>query len=192
MEDQEEHLPCSIVHGASEPRTSRDASGAPFRMMAKRAEIVPMEGADPQLYRGGSRGRKAAGRWTLGDHRASPASQEAEVSPPGAQTHRRPSLPGGDLVRAAHKDPVGVPAAGDGLWQRGDMLAKTAQVAEGRGWEKLPRVLLELLNRAGEIDWERAAVDYSHVRAFDAGGKKRSKSRGSQPFRRLAPLAHRR
>lgn len=33
-------------------------------------------------------------------------------------------------------------------------------------WQKLHEVLLSKLNAAGEIDWQRAAVDSSHVRAF--------------------------
>jgi len=33
-------------------------------------------------------------------------------------------------------------------------------------WQKLHEVLLAKLNAAGEIDWQRAAVDSSHVRAF--------------------------
>jgi transposase len=33
-------------------------------------------------------------------------------------------------------------------------------------WQKLHEVLLARLNAAGEIDWQRAAVDSSHVRAF--------------------------
>jgi transposase len=33
-------------------------------------------------------------------------------------------------------------------------------------WHKLHEVLLAKLNAAGEIDWQRAAVDSSHVRAF--------------------------
>jgi len=33
-------------------------------------------------------------------------------------------------------------------------------------WQKLHEVLLAKLNTAGEIDWQRAAVDSSHVRAF--------------------------
>ena len=57
-------------------------------------------------------------------------------------------------------------------------------------WEKLHRTLLERLNQAGEIDWERAAVDSSHVRAVGAGGKKRPKPRGSKPSRQQASLAH--
>lgn len=33
-------------------------------------------------------------------------------------------------------------------------------------WQKLHEVLPAKLNAAGEIDWQRAAVDSSHVRAF--------------------------
>jgi transposase len=57
-------------------------------------------------------------------------------------------------------------------------------------WDKLHRVLLEHLNRADGIDWERVAVDSSHVRAVGAGGKKRPKPSGSQPSRKQASLAH--
>ena len=57
-------------------------------------------------------------------------------------------------------------------------------------WVELHRVLLQHLNQAGEIDWERTAVDSSHVRAVGGGGKKRPKPRGSQPSRKQASLAH--
>jgi transposase len=33
-------------------------------------------------------------------------------------------------------------------------------------WQRLHAVLLAKLNAAGEIDWQRAAIDSSHVRAF--------------------------
>jgi transposase len=38
-------------------------------------------------------------------------------------------------------------------------------------WQRLHEVLLAKLNAAGEIDWQRAAIDSSHVRAF--GGARR-------------------
>jgi transposase len=57
-------------------------------------------------------------------------------------------------------------------------------------WHELHRVLLEHLNQAAAIDWERAVVDSTHVRAVGAGGKKRPKSRGSQSPRKQASLAH--
>jgi len=37
-------------------------------------------------------------------------------------------------------------------------------------WDKLHEVLLAKLNAADQIDWQRAAIDSSHVRAF--GGAK--------------------
>jgi len=38
---------------------------------------------------------------------------------------------------------------------------------QGQGvWQGLHEALLAKLNAAGEIDWQRAAVDSSHVRAF--------------------------
>lgn len=33
-------------------------------------------------------------------------------------------------------------------------------------WQRLHEVLLAKLNAAGEIDWQRAAIDSSHLRAF--------------------------
>ena len=33
-------------------------------------------------------------------------------------------------------------------------------------WQRLHEALLAKLNAAGEIDWQRAAIDSSHVRAF--------------------------
>jgi transposase len=59
-------------------------------------------------------------------------------------------------------------------------------------WKRLHHVLLEHLHQADRIDWERIAVDSSHVRSVGAGGKKRPKSRRSQPSREQAPRRHRR
>ena len=36
-------------------------------------------------------------------------------------------------------------------------------------WDRLLRLLLEELHQAGQIDWERAAVDVSHIRAARGG-----------------------
>ena len=38
-------------------------------------------------------------------------------------------------------------------------------------WQRLHEVLLARLNAAGEIDWQRAAIDSSHVRAFGGARK---------------------
>ena len=50
-------------------------------------------------------------------------------------------------------------------------------------WEALHRLLLERLRGADRIDWSRAAVDSSHVRALGAGEKKRPQPRRSKPSR---------
>jgi transposase len=49
-------------------------------------------------------------------------------------------------------------------------------------WQRLHEALLARLNAAGEIDWQRAAVDSSHVRAF--GGGERT---GPSPVDRRKP-----
>ena len=38
-------------------------------------------------------------------------------------------------------------------------------------WQRLHELLLAKLNEAGRIDWSRAAIDSSHVRAFEAAPK---------------------
>ena len=43
---------------------------------------------------------------------------------------------------------------------------------EAGAWKKLHRVLLEELHRAGEIDWSRAVVDSSSIRAVKGGSKR--------------------
>jgi len=50
-------------------------------------------------------------------------------------------------------------------------------------WEKLHRVLLEKLEDARAIDWSRAIVDSSSVRAVGAGEKKRAQSHRPSPAR---------
>ena len=54
-------------------------------------------------------------------------------------------------------------------------------------WERLHRVLLERLQAAGQIDWSRAIVDSSSIRAVGAGGKNRAESHRSSPSRQQAP-----
>ena len=44
-------------------------------------------------------------------------------------------------------------------------------------WKALHVLLLEKLRGADQLDWTRAAVDSSHVRAMGAGEKKRAESR---------------
>jgi transposase len=57
-------------------------------------------------------------------------------------------------------------------------------------WKELHRVLLERLRGADKLDWSRAVVDSSHVRAMGAGEKKRPQSRRSKPSRQQTPSDH--
>lgn len=54
-------------------------------------------------------------------------------------------------------------------------------------WERLHALLLDLLRGADKIDWSRAAVDSSHVRAVGAGEKDGPVAGGSKPARQQAP-----
>ena len=59
-------------------------------------------------------------------------------------------------------------------------------------WAKIHHVLLERLHQAGQIDWSRAVVDSSSVRAVGAGEKKRPQSDRPAQTRKQASRAHRR
>ena len=59
-------------------------------------------------------------------------------------------------------------------------------------WEQLHQVMLDRLNGADKIDWQRAAVDSSSVRSVGAGEKKRAKPHGSQQARQQASPHRRR
>jgi transposase len=54
-------------------------------------------------------------------------------------------------------------------------------------WTRLHHVLLERLQAAGQIDWSRAVVDSSSIRAVGAGGKNRSQPHRSSASRQQAP-----
>jgi transposase len=47
-------------------------------------------------------------------------------------------------------------------------------------WERLHELLLARLNEAGRIDWSRAAIDSSHVRAV-GGARKPARARSTAP-----------
>ena len=85
------------------------------------------------------------------------------------------------LVRAVHRDPLGVPAAGAGVRVRDDLLAAAAGLARGRACgSSCTRLLLAELNAAGALDWSRAVIDSSHLRALK-GGPKRARARSTAP-----------
>jgi hypothetical protein len=68
--------------------------------------------------------------------------------------------PDRDRVRAEDRDPVGVPAAGDGLRQRNDLLAPPAGPAAPGA---------PAHGGAGRIDWSRASADAARVPAKGGG-----------------------
>jgi len=49
-------------------------------------------------------------------------------------------------------------------------------------WQRLHELLLAELNGAGALDWSRAVIDSSHVRALK-GGPKRARARSTVPGR---------
>src|SRR5690349_14040815 len=67
----------------------------------------------------------------VGADRAADPEGEAALPLPRSEADRRPECADGDLVRLADGDPLGVPAAGDGLWLGDDLLAAVARVAGG-------------------------------------------------------------
>lgn len=59
-------------------------------------------------------------------------------------------------------------------------------------WERLHELLLAKLNEADAIDWSRAAIDSSHVRAFggaNGAGRARSTARVQAPSTTSSPAA---
>jgi transposase len=56
-------------------------------------------------------------------------------------------------------------------------------------WQRLHELLLAKLNEADRIDWSRAAIDSSHVRAF-GGQQDRAEPGRPWPFRLEAPPDH--
>jgi len=63
-----------------------------------------------------------------------------------------------DLVRAVHRHPVGVLAAGAGLRVGDDVLAAAARLAGSRVLQRLreAEALLAELNAAAALDWSQA------------------------------------
>jgi transposase len=59
-------------------------------------------------------------------------------------------------------------------------------------WERMHGLLLDLLRNADKIDWSRAAVDSSHVRAVGAGEKDGPLAGGPKPTGQQAPRRGRR
>ena len=69
---------------------------------------------------------------------------------------------------------MGDAAAGTGLRFWHDMLAKASDWQEAGTWQLIHFSLLDRLSRCGEIDWARAVVDGSSIRAV-FGGRRRDR-----------------
>src|SRR5262245_26762623 len=80
---------------------------------------------------GAGDGEGAGQRRVVGAGRAVDPEGRAALPVSGSEADRRPQGVDGDLVRVADGDPVGVPAAGDGLRVGDDVLAQVAGVAGG-------------------------------------------------------------
>ncbi len=100
----------------------------------------------------------------------------------GAQAARRPQGAVRDPLRPADGDPVGVPAAGDGLRKRDDLLAQAARVAGGWRVGASARALARQAQRGGS-DRLVAGGDRLVARAGFWGGSKT----GPSPVDRSRP-----
>ena len=74
-----------------------------------------------------------------------------------------------DPVRVLHGDSLGVPATGARLRFCDDLLGRLRDRNEAGVWQKLHELLLSELRAADLLDFSRAAVDSSHIRAMKGG-----------------------
>ncbi|MER8009599.1 IS5 family transposase [Streptomyces sp. NPDC094149] len=73
------------------------------------------------------------------------------------------------ILSVLYTHPVAAPAAGARLRIGDDLLAAAAGLERGRVWERLHELLLGELWAAGMLDFSKAAIDSSHVRAMKGG-----------------------
>jgi hypothetical protein len=108
------------------------------------------------------------GRRVVGADRAAAAALAGtgtRASPGG-----RPAVPAGHPERPLQRHQLATSAAGAGVRLRTDLLARRlGRWHEVGVFEKLHRLLLPKLHAAGELDWSRACVDASHIRAKKGG-----------------------
>jgi transposase len=91
---------------------------------------------------------------------------ERRARHPGRKRHPDRLVFQGILFRAAHRDRLGSSASGAWFRIGHDLLAPSGGMDRGRVWPRLHEVLLTKLRGANALDFSRAAVDGSHVRAL--------------------------
>jgi hypothetical protein len=74
-----------------------------------------------------------------------------------------------DPVRAVHRIRWEYPPQDLGFGSGDDPLATAARLERGRVWQHLHELLLSELRAADLLDFSRAAVDSSHIRAMKGG-----------------------
>src|SRR5437588_186646 len=89
-------------------------------------------------------------RRAVGANRATAAALGQRPTPAGPQTTARPAGPARHPVRAAHRDPVGVPAPRAGLRIRHDLLATAGRMERRRGMAAAPRGAVSRAERGRE------------------------------------------
>src|SRR6266511_3610638 len=102
----------------------------------------------------------------VGADRAADPEGQAALPLPRSEANRRPERADGDLVCLSDGDPLGVPAEGDGLRLGMTCWRRLHEWQPAGVWQRLHELLLAKLNEADRIDWSRAAIDSSYVRAF--------------------------
>src|ERR1700704_4416351 len=93
-------------------------------------------------------------RRTVGANRTATAALGERAAEAGPQTAARPTGLARHPVRAAYRHPVGVPAPGDGIRVRDDLLAASGRVERGRGVAAAARVAFSRAERG----WEAGLV----------------------------------
>src|SRR6266511_2040985 len=125
----------------------------------------------PRVKGWGADGEAAGLGRAVGADRAVDPEGAAALSLSGSEATRRPQGVERDLVRAADGDPLGVPAARDGLWLGDDLLAAAARVAGGRRLAAVARAVARETARSG-ADRLVAGGDRQLARAGVWGGAK--------------------
>ena len=112
-----------------------------------------------------------------------PLLPPVDPQPQGRPAPRpRPQGPDRHPLRPQDRHPLGGPAPRDGLRLRHDLLAAAARLAGRRHLGPDPQVLLDKLRGADKIDWSRALIDSSFVRAAYGG-----EATGPSPVDRAKP-----